>query len=169
MRVPLIMNCFSPPEIGEQPIIQPPLGEAWSGWRWWSPMHALRTHEFYGTPSGCRRPVIGHVHAFDREEGHPMSENHRGVRVMRYRVGRVPTEAQCRRTGDTSLSPRGRTNVGQRPSGPRVLPRCRYPSCGHCNEKTHNVPFVFDMHDLQHTWVRYAAPNPTSERWQAGA
>ena len=21
-----------------------------------------------------------------------------------------------------------------------------------------NIPFVFDMHDLQHTWIRYAAP-----------
>ncbi|MGA0353385.1 MAG: glycosyltransferase, partial [Poseidonia sp.] len=25
-------------------------------------------------------------------------------------------------------------------------------------KKAHGVPFVFDMHDLQHTWVRYAAP-----------
>ena len=29
------------------------------------------------------------VHAFDREEKHPMSENHHGVRIMRYRLGPV--------------------------------------------------------------------------------
>ena len=29
------------------------------------------------------------VHAFDRGEQHPMSENHHGVRIMRYRLGPV--------------------------------------------------------------------------------
>ena len=30
------------------------------------------------------------VHAFDREEAHPLSENIGGVRIMRYRAGAVP-------------------------------------------------------------------------------
>jgi len=99
------------------------------------------------------------VHAFDREEGHPMSENHRGVRVMRYRVGRVPY-------GGTVSTYRGirrflrvveRTLANDLPA----LVYCHDADTlrvGVAMKKTHNVPFVFDMHDLQHTWVRYAAP-----------
>ena len=99
------------------------------------------------------------VHAFDREEGHPMSENHRGVRVMRYRVGRVPYGG----TVSTYRGIRRFLRVVERTltNDPPALVYCHDADTlrvGIAMKKTHNVPFVFDMHDLQHTWVRYAAP-----------
>jgi len=102
------------------------------------------------------------VHAFDREEHHPMSENHHGVRIMRYRVGRVAY-------GGTVSTYRGirrflrtveRTLVNEPPS----LVYCHDADTlrvGCALKASHGVPFVFDMHDLQHTWVRYAAPQST--------
>ena len=71
------------------------------------------------------------VHAFDREEHHPMSENHHGVRIMRYRVGRVAY-------GGTVGTYRGirrflrtveRTLVNDPPAF-GVLPRRRYAPSG---------------------------------------
>ena len=116
-----------------------------------------RTHESYGTPCGCKRPVIV-VHAFDRQEVHPMSENHRGVRVMRYRVGRVPYGG----TVSTYIGIRRFSAVERTlANDPPALVYCHDADTlrvGIAMKKTHNVPFVFDMHDLQHTWVRYAAP-----------
>lgn len=99
------------------------------------------------------------VHAFDREERHPMSENHRGVRIMRYRVGRVPYGG----TLSTYAGIRRFLRVVQRTlaNDPPALVYCHDADTlrvGTAMKKTHHISFVFDMHDLQHTWVRYAAP-----------
>ena len=102
------------------------------------------------------------VHAFDREEHHPMSENHHGVRIMRYRVGRVAY-------GGTVSTYRGirrflRTVERTLVNDPPGLVYCHDADTlrvGCALKASHGVPFVFDMHDLQHTWVRYAAPQST--------
>ena len=100
------------------------------------------------------------VHAFDRRENHPMSENHQGVRIMRYRIGKVAyggtvsTYRGIRRFQRTVLRTLGHD-----------LPAMVY--ChdadtlriGYTLKQNHGIPFVFDMHDLQHTWVRYGAPH----------
>lgn len=99
------------------------------------------------------------VHAFDREERHPMSQNHHGVRIMRYRVGRVAY-------GGTLNTYRGvrrfqRTVIRTLNHDPPALVYCHDADTlrvGCALKDAANVPFVFDMHDLQHTWVRYAAP-----------
>ena len=99
------------------------------------------------------------VHAFDREEQHPMSQNHQGVRIMRYRVGRVPY-------GGTVNTYRGirrfqRTVIRTLTHDPPALVYCHDADTlkiGCALKETANIPFVFDMHDLQHTWIRYAAP-----------
>lgn len=89
-----------------------------------------------------------------------MSENHHGVRVMRYRIGKVAyggtvsTYRGIRRFQRTVL----RTLVNDLPA----LVYCHDADTlriGHTLKKNHGVPFVFDMHDLQHTWVRYGAPH----------
>ena len=102
------------------------------------------------------------VHAFDREERHPMSENHRGVRVMRYRVGQVPYGG----TISTYRGIRRFLRVVERTltNDPPALVYCHDADTlevGMAMKKGNDVPFVFDMHDLQHTWVRYAAPQST--------
>ena len=35
-------------------------------------------------------------------------------------------------------------------------------------KKSHQIPFVFDMHDLQHTWVRYPAPQSILRTFASG-
>ena len=102
------------------------------------------------------------VHAFDREERHPMSENHRGVRIMRYRVGKVPYGG----TVSTYLGIRRFLRVVERTlsNDPPALVYCHDADTlqvGHAMKNEHGIPFVFDMHDLQHTWVRSAAPQST--------
>ena len=103
-----------------------------------------------------------HRARFDREERHPMSENHRGVRIMRYRVGQVPY-------GGTVSTYRGIRRFSAPLSAPCPTTHRPWVYChdadtlqvGCTMKNGHGIPFVFDMHDLQHTWVRYAAPQST--------
>ena len=108
------------------------------------------------------------VHAFDRDQTAPMSENHNGVRIMRYHLGNTPY-------GGTLRTYQGirrfqRHVVRTLLNDPPALVYCHdadtlrvgveiKTACG--------VPFVFDMHDLQHTWVRFAAPNSTVRKMVA--
>ena len=107
-----------------------------------------------------RIPVT--VHAFDREERHPMSENHHGV------------SASCV-IGSALWPTAAPSHVPRHPSIPAVVERTLFndpPALVYCHDADtlqwgatmkngHGIPFVFDMHDLQHTWVRYAAPQST--------
>lgn len=106
------------------------------------------------------------VHAFDRDEQHPLSENFNGVRVMRYRVGRTPY-------GGTINTYRGirkfqRMVIQTLAHDPPALVYCHDADTlrvGFALHKTCNLPYVFDMHDLQHTWVRFAAPRSSFRAW----
>ena len=99
------------------------------------------------------------VHAFDRGEQHPLSENHHGVRIMRYRLGSVAY-------GGTLNTYRGIRRFQQKVirtlvNEPPALVYCHDADTlrvGCALKSANDVPFVFDMHDLQHTWVRFAAP-----------
>lgn len=99
------------------------------------------------------------VHAFDREEQQPLSENHHGVRIMRYRLGSVAY-------GGTLNTYRGIRRFQHKvirtlANDPPELVYCHDADTlrvGCALRASKNVPFVFDMHDLQHTWIRYAAP-----------
>ena len=106
------------------------------------------------------------VHAFDREEKHPMSQSVDGVRIMRYRIGKVPY-------GGTIS-----TYYGIRRFQKTVINTLRHepPNIVYCHDadtlrvgcalkESHDVPFVFDMHDLQHSWVRFAAPQSAIRRY----
>lgn len=99
------------------------------------------------------------VHAFDREERHALSENHNGVRVMRYRIGTTPY-------GGTVQTYRGIRKFHRRViqtllHDPPALVYCHDADTLRVGIALHSkrtIPFVFDMHDLQHMWVRYPAP-----------
>ncbi|MGB1587846.1 MAG: glycosyltransferase [Poseidonia sp.] len=109
------------------------------------------------------------VHAFDRDETHPLSENISGVRVMRYRMGPVPY-------GGTLSTYRGIRRFQR-----KVIQTLRLqpPAMVYCHDADtlrvgvalkahHGIPFVFDMHDLQHTWARFAAPTSVLRAWVSG-
>jgi len=102
------------------------------------------------------------VHAFDRQEAHPLSQNIGGVRIMRYRVGSVPY-------GGTINTYRGIRKFHQRVirtllNDPPSLVYCHDADTlriGETLRRRLQVPFVFDMHDLQHSWIRLSAPQST--------
>ncbi len=105
---------------------------------------------------------LGHdvtVHAFDREEAHPLSESHNGVRIMRYHLGKSPY-------GGLLKSALGIRNFSK--TVMRGLATNK-PNLVYCHDadtlaigcllkKKYNIPLIFDMHDLQHSWVRMSSP-----------
>lgn len=102
------------------------------------------------------------VHAFDRNQTHPTSESYKGVRIMRYRLGETPFGG----TFDTYRGIRRfqRMVIQTLLHDPPGLVYCHDADTlrvGTALKKSHHIPFVFDMHDLQHTWVRYPAPQST--------
>jgi glycosyltransferase involved in cell wall biosynthesis len=102
------------------------------------------------------------VHAFDRNQTYPTSESYKGVRIMRYRLGETPFGG----TFDTYRGIRRfqRMVIQTLLHDPPGLVYCHDADTlrvGTALKKSHLIPFVFDMHDLQHTWVRYPAPQST--------
>jgi len=100
------------------------------------------------------------VHAYDRQEQHPLSESHEGVRIMRYHLGKSPYGGMLKtafgiRTFNQNVS---RSLV----ANPPHLVYCHDAdtlAIGCLLKKKYNTPLVFDMHDLQHTWIRMPAPH----------
>ena len=99
------------------------------------------------------------VHAFDRQQGSPMSEIIDGVRVMRYHIGT--------HTYGSQIS----TLLGLRAFAKTVKKTLltNPPDCVYCHDadtlsigvelkKKVGLPLVFDMHDLQHTWLVMGHP-----------
>lgn len=94
------------------------------------------------------------VHAFDRQQTSPMSEIIHGVRIMRYHLGTYTYGSKFR----TLLGLRAFTRTVKK----TLL--TNPPDCVYCHDadtlgigveltKKNGMPLVFDMHDLQHTWV----------------
>ena len=100
------------------------------------------------------------VHAYDRQEQYPMSETHQGARIMRYHIGKSPY-------GGMLKTAFGIRNFSQNVSRSLATNRPQLVYChdadtlaiGCVLKKKFNIPLVFDMHDLQHTWIRMPAPN----------
>ena len=100
------------------------------------------------------------VHAFDRSMEHPMSENHRGVRIMRYHLGKTPYGGALRTYHGIRAFQRQVTRTLLH--DPPALVYCHDADTlrvGTALKQQLGVPFVFDMHDLQHTWIRFEAPH----------
>lgn len=99
------------------------------------------------------------IHAYDRQEQYPMSESHEGVRIMRYHLGKSPYGGMIK------------TGLGIRRFNETVSRSLatNHPQVVYCHDadtlvtgcflkKKYKIPLIFDMHDLQHTWVRMASP-----------
>ena len=100
------------------------------------------------------------VHAFDRSETHPLSENIDGVRIMRYRVGKTPYGGRIKTLlGLKKFIRQVRDTLLHEPPGLVYCHDADTLKIGIALKRAKSVPFVFDMHDLQHTWVRMDAPN----------
>ena len=100
---------------------------------------------------------LGHdviIHAFDRLENLPESEHIDGVEIMRHRVGNVPY-------GGTWNTWRGierfLKSVSNSLQDIDVL-HCHDADTLPLARMNPRVKVIFDMHDLQHTWVRMPAP-----------
>ncbi len=100
---------------------------------------------------------LGHevtIHAFDRAQNLPTSEKVDGVLIERYRVGNIPYGATIR------------TWLGIRRFLKKVAPKIRDVDLIHLHDadtlnlatRNSSPKKLFDMHDLQHTWVRMSAP-----------
>ncbi len=99
------------------------------------------------------------VHAFDRSMEHPMSENHRGVRIMRYHLGKTPYGGAMRTYQGIRAFQRQVTRTLLH--DPPALVYCHDADTlriGTALKQQLGIPLVFDMHDLQHTWIRFDAP-----------
>lgn len=100
------------------------------------------------------------VHAFDRTESHPLSENINGVRIMRYRVGKVPYGGSISTLlGLKKFTRQVRDTLLHEPPGLVYCHDADTLKIGTALKRAKSVPFVFDMHDLQHTWVRMESPS----------
>ena len=101
---------------------------------------------------------LGHeveVHVFDRQEDLPDCEEMDGFRIIRHRVGNIPY-------GGTWNTWRGiqrfLKSVSNSLQDVDVL-HCHDADTLPLARMNPRVKVIFDMHDLQHTWVRMPAPN----------
>ena len=99
------------------------------------------------------------VHAFDRQQEFTMSESIDGVRLMRYHLGNTAYGGLV----NTAMGLRKFLNQVLRSlaNEPPNIVYCHDAdtlSIGCSMKKKHSIPFIFDMHDLHHTWVLMPAP-----------
>ena len=105
------------------------------------------------------------VHAYDRKEEYSLSESHEGVRIMRYHLGKAPYGGMVK----TALGIRQFVKTvsrGLATNNPDVV-YCHDAdtlAVGCLLKKKYEIPLVFDMHDLQHSWIRMPAPNSIVRR-----
>jgi glycosyltransferase involved in cell wall biosynthesis len=100
------------------------------------------------------------IHAFDRLQQHAKSESTHGARIMRYHLGEIPYGGM-RKTIKGILQFVKRVKASLMHSPPDLI-YCHDAdtlSVAVSLKKSHQIPFVFDMHDLHHTWIRMPAPN----------
>jgi glycosyltransferase involved in cell wall biosynthesis len=105
------------------------------------------------------------IHAFDRTQGSPMSEIDDGVRIMRYHIGVFSYGAKWKTV--SGLRAFRKTVTSSLANNP--------PDCVYCHDadtleigvklkSKAGCILIFDMHDLQHTWVMMGRPNSLVRR-----
>lgn len=100
------------------------------------------------------------IHAFDRLQLQAKSESIFGARIMRYHLGEIPYGGMTKTMkGILAFVRQVKATLVHSP-----------PDLIYCHDadtlpvavalrRSHNIPFVFDMHDLHHTWIKMPAPN----------
>ena len=99
------------------------------------------------------------IHAFDRSQSSPKSSEINGFTIIRHHLGDIPYGGMAK------------TAFGLRKFHKKVISKLitSPPDLIYCHDadtlkvgvslkKRHSVPFVFDMHDLAHTWILMPAP-----------
>ena len=95
------------------------------------------------------------VHAFDRLQELELEEEIEGVQIKRYRVGHVPYGG----TWSTWFGLRKFRRKVSQEIGDIDLLICHDADTLLDLRAPSQIPILFDMHDLQHTWIRLPAPN----------
>ena len=111
---------------------------------------------------------LGHevtIHAYDRKEEHSLSESNNGVRIMRYHLGKSEYGGMLK----TALGIRKFSKTVSRglATNKPTLVYCHDADTlpiGCFLKKKYGIPLIFDMHDLQHSWVRMPAPKSIIRR-----
>ena len=99
------------------------------------------------------------VHAFDRLQLHAKSESLHGARIMRYHLGDIPYGGMLKSIrGIMQFSKRVKATLLHSPPELIYCHDADTLSIAVSLKKSHGIPFVFDMHDLHHTWIRMPAP-----------
>ena len=109
------------------------------------------------------------IHAFDRLQLHSKSESTHGARIMRYHLGQIPYGGM-RKTIKGILKFVKQVKASLRHSPPDLI-YCHDAdtlSVAVSLKKSHQIPFVFDMHDLHHTWIRMPAPKSIIRKLLSG-
>ena len=99
------------------------------------------------------------IHAFDRLQLHAKSESLHGARIMRYHLGDIPYGGMVKSIrGILQFSKRVKATLLHSPPELIYCHDADTLSIAVSLKKSHGIPFVFDMHDLHHTWIRMPAP-----------
>ena len=100
------------------------------------------------------------IHAFDRLQLNSKSESIHGARIMRYHLGLTPYGGMGKTIkGILQFVKQVKATLKHSPPDLIYCHDADTLSIGVAMKRSHNIPFVFDMHDLHHSWIRMPAPN----------
>jgi glycosyltransferase involved in cell wall biosynthesis len=99
------------------------------------------------------------IHAFDRSQSSPESTEKNGFTIIRHQLGEIPYGGMIKTA--FGLRKFCRKVISTLIKSPPDLVYCHDADTlkvGISLRNRHSVPFIFDMHDLAHTWILMPAP-----------
>ena len=100
------------------------------------------------------------IHAFDRLQLNSKSESIDGARIMRYHLGVTPYGGMSKTIrGILQFTKRVKATLINSPPDLIYCHDADTLSIAVAMKKSHGIPFIFDMHDLHHSWIRMPSPD----------
>tara|TARA_B110000914_G_scaffold16368_1_gene12594 strand:+ start:4 stop:1167 length:1164 start_codon:yes stop_codon:yes gene_type:complete len=100
------------------------------------------------------------IHAFDRLQLNSKSESIDGARIMRYHLGVTPYGGMSKTIrGILQFTKRVKATLIHSPPDLIYCHDADTLSIAVAMKKSHGIPFIFDMHDLHHSWIRMPSPD----------
>jgi glycosyltransferase involved in cell wall biosynthesis len=100
------------------------------------------------------------IHAFDRLQLNSKSESIDGARIMRYHLGVTPYGGMSKTIrGILQFTKRVKATLIHSPPDLIYCHDADTLSIAVAMKKSHSIPFIFDMHDLHHSWIRMPSPD----------
>ncbi len=100
------------------------------------------------------------IHAFDRLQLNSKSESIDGARIMRYHLGVTPYGGMSKTIrGILQFTKRVKATLIHSPPDLIYCHDADTLSIAVAMKKSHSIPFIFDMHDIHHSWIRMPSPN----------